>query len=115
MTQVDLDPDLVAELVRVLDAEVYNGGFNQYFFNAAGDRAGQTLEALTAIGALDSMAIVAAACSMFPGGFPPAGLVERRKLLETVDPESENFAALDAQFQEGGDDLAALAKAYRRR
>jgi hypothetical protein len=110
-----LDPDRVAELVRVLDAEVHNGGFNQYFFGTAGDRAGETLEALTAIGALDAMAILATACSLFPGGFPPADQAERRKLLDAIDPDSENFAAADAQFQESGDDLAALAKAYRRR
>jgi hypothetical protein len=115
VTKGDLDPDLVAELVRVLDAEVCNGGFNQYFFTAAGDRAGQTLEALSAIGALGSLAIMASVCATFPGGFPPADQVERRKLLETVDPESERFAAEDALFQESGEDLAALAKDYRRR
>jgi hypothetical protein len=61
------------------------------------------------------MAIMASVCSMFPGGFPPADQIERRKLLESIDPERELFAAEDAKFQECGDDLAALAKAYRRR
>ena len=111
----DLDPGRVAELVRELDAEVCNGGFNQYFFGSAGDRAGATLEALTAIGALGSMAIMASVCSMFPGGFPAADQAERRRQLDTIDPESELFAAMDTQFQESGEDLAALAKAYRRR
>jgi hypothetical protein len=115
VTPGDLDPDRVAALVRELDAEVCNGGFNQYFFGAAGDRARQALEALTAIGALGSVAIMASVCATFPGGFPPADPIERRKLLETVDPESERFAAVDALFQESGEDLAALAKAYRRR
>jgi hypothetical protein len=111
----DLDPDRVVELVRVLDAEVCNGGFNQYFFGSAGDRAEATLEALTAIGALGSMAILASACSLFPGGFPAADQAERRRQLDAIDPDSELFAAQDAQFQECGEDLAALAKAYRRR
>jgi len=111
----DLDPDRVAELVRAVDAEVCNGGFNQYFFGAAGDRAGQTLEALAAIGALDAMAVMASACALFPGGFPAADEAERRRQLDAIDPESELFAALDTQFQDSGEDLAALAKAYRRR
>jgi hypothetical protein len=111
----DLDPGRLADLVRELDAEVCNGGFNQYFFGSAGDRAGATLEALTAIGALGSMAILASACSLFPGGFTAAGQAERRQQLDAIDPDSELFAAIDAQFQESGEDLAALAKAYRRR
>jgi hypothetical protein len=111
----DLDPDRVVELVRVLDAEVCNGGFNQYFFGSAGDRTDATLEALAAIGALGSMAVMANVCSLFPGGFPAADQAERRRQLDAIDPDSELFAAHDAQFQESGEDLAALAKAWRRR
>jgi len=37
-------------LIWDLEAEVNNGGFNQFFFNSAGDRASATPAALRAIG-----------------------------------------------------------------
>jgi hypothetical protein len=42
---------LIEELVSNLEAEINNGGFDQYFFNSTGDRTAETIRALELIGA----------------------------------------------------------------
>ena len=41
----------IQNLVDELEAEINNGGFDQYFFNSAGDKAAEAINALEAIGA----------------------------------------------------------------
>jgi len=94
-------------LVWELEAEVNNGGFNQFFFNSAGDRASATPAALRAIGAGRTAAIVDEANSSFPDG-PPADRAVRQGVLETIDPDTELFDELDQEFYGYPDDLSAL-------
>lgn len=47
--------------VWTLDAEVDNGGFDQYVFNSSGDRARHVLDSLKVVGALETHAIAARA------------------------------------------------------
>jgi hypothetical protein len=111
----DPSPDSVRSLVDDLEGDVNNGGFHQFFFNSAGDRTRQILEALKAIGALQTLAIVEKACAKFPGGMPPAEWFERQEVLLTIAPECDEFEMEDAEFYEYKDDLAALVEAYCRR
>ncbi len=103
-----MDRDLVRQLVEELEAQVNNGGFDQYFFNSSGGNAAATIEALDALGAHKTAAIVRRACAKFPGGMPPKDWDERQEVLETVSPDSEAFEDDDEAFLKYEDDLAGL-------
>jgi hypothetical protein len=108
-----VQPKVVRELIRELEAELNNGGFDQFFFNSAGDRTAETIAALEAIGASHTAGIVRKAAARFPGGMPPADRDERQALLsDSVSPDSDAFEDEDAAFLEYRDDLEALAAAY---
>jgi hypothetical protein len=111
--EVIMQPTLVRELVGDLEAELNNGGFDQFFFNAAGDRTAETIAALEAIGAKHAASIVRAAAAKFPGGIPPADRATRQDLLsESVSPESDAFESEDEAFLEYRDDLEVLVSRY---
>jgi glycosyltransferase involved in cell wall biosynthesis len=102
----------VQRLIEELDAEVNNGGFDQFFFNVAGDHAATTVQALETVGALETADIVRRACARFPGGMPPANRNARQELLEKLSPDSGAFEQEDADFLAYPDDLASLVAAY---
>ena len=106
-----MDPSLVRDLIGDLEAEINNGGFDQFFFNSAGDRTAQIVEALEAIGAAHTAGIVRAAAAKFPGGVVPEDRTARQGLLlESVSPESDAFEAEDAAFLEYRDNLEDLVR-----
>jgi hypothetical protein len=108
-----VDRAVVRELVEELEAEVNNGGFDQYFFNSSGRNAAGTLEALRAIGAQQTADIVRGACAKFSGGMPPVDRDERQaQLLDAVSPAGDAFARDDEAFWAHDDDLAALLAAF---
>lgn len=108
-----MKPALVRELVDLLEAEVNNGGFDQFFFNSAGDRTSEIIAALQEIGASHTASILRAAAAKFPGGMPPVERNTRQTvLLEEVSPDSEAFEEEDQAFYEYRDDLAALVAQY---
>lgn len=102
-------------VLNELAGEVMNGGFNQYFFNSAGDDAATAIEALDAIGARETHALLVAACSRFPGGMPPSEWSKRQEALEEVDPNTAIFEQLDQAFFAYPDNLDVLLDAYERR
>jgi hypothetical protein len=99
-------------LVGRLEGEVNNGGFDQFFFNSAGDRAADSIEALEAIGAHKTADIVRRACARFPGGMPPADRFARQEVLEIVSPDSEAFEDEDQAFLAYEEDLASLVASH---
>jgi hypothetical protein len=103
----------VVALIEALEAEVNNGGFDQFFFNDAGDRTAETIEALRAIGANHTASIVQAAAAKFPGGMPPIDRDMRQEVLERVSPDSDAFEEQDDAFYEYKDDLSRLANAHK--
>lgn len=107
-------PTQVRALIDDLEGDVNNGGFHQFFFNSAGDRTAQVLQALKAIGAHHTAGILERACSKFPGGAPPSDRFERQGVLDVIAPECDEFASEDADFYAYQDDLAALVEAYGR-
>lgn len=98
-------------LVWELEAEVNNGGFNQFFFNSAGDRASGTSAALRTIGAERAASIVDRATSLFPDG-PPADRCVRQDILDAIDPDVELFEELDLEFYKYPDNLSELLYKY---
>jgi hypothetical protein len=53
-----------------LEADVNNGGFDQYYFNSSGDLAGDAVESLNAIGAKNTADVVRQANALFGAGGP---------------------------------------------
>ena len=62
-------PERVVEAIWRLDAEVWNGGFDQYYFNSSGNDAHFAVRALETIGADDMAAIVRD--GIYPAAFLP--------------------------------------------
>jgi len=111
--ETPVDAALARTLVEALQAEVNNGGFEQFFFNSAGDRTRETIEALSAIGAHHTASIVRRAAAKFPGGLPPEDRFARQRLLlDRVSPDSDAFSEEDAAFLEHREDLEALVSKY---
>ena len=104
----------IQRLIGRLEAEVNNGGFDQFFFNSAGDDAAPTIQALELIGATKTAAIVRRACRKFPGGMPPADRERRQELLLGVVSHgtSDAFEAEDEEFYVYEEDLSALVAAH---
>ena len=104
-----MDKSSVSELVEELEMEINNGGFDQYFFNSAGDRVYPTVEALEAIGAKHTANIVRRAIAKFPQGVVPENREARQEvLLDKVSPDSDAFEEEDSAFLKYQDDLASL-------
>ena len=99
--------------VWMLEAEVNNGGFDQYYFNSAGDMAVQTVEALEAIGAPNTASLLRAANEEFPGAMPPIDRSERQQVLDGIR-EGVRFAALEAVFYRDEENLLARLASYLR-
>ena len=86
-----------------LEGEVNGGGFHQFFSNSSGDYTNETLEALTAIGALKTKKLLEKAVEIaFNGKAAPSDNDKRNDLLErpTEEAEEKLFAALDKLDQE---------------
>lgn len=95
--------------VWTLESEVNNGGFNQYYWNSAGDFSKETVCFLEDVGASETASILKAANENFGNEGPPKDRTERQQRLE----ELERFGALkldslDQEFYEYPDDLTEL-------
>lgn len=97
--------------VWMLDAEVNNGGFDQYYFNSAGDLAIQTVEALKTIGAVKTAVLLDCANSEFPEALPPTDRTERQRVLDEVR-EIARFAALEREFYRDEENRISLLASY---
>jgi hypothetical protein len=96
-----------------LEAEVNNGGFDQFYSNSAGDQAVETVAALETIGAGHTAAIVRRANALFGAGGPPKDRDVRENSLDAVrDRNGGELEALDSSFYEYQDNLSQLLYAY---
>jgi hypothetical protein len=101
-----------------LEADVNNGGFDQYYFNSSGDQSRFAPDALRAIGAHQMADIVSQANAVFgPGGPSPDRNTRQAQLFLIAPPDSENpgpWEQLDSDFFAYPDDLAGLLTAFLR-
>jgi hypothetical protein len=96
-------------LIALLQEEINNGGFDQFFFNSAGDETAEIIQALEIIGAKQTIGIFRKAAGKFPGGMPPKDRFARQDvLLEKVSPDGDAFTELDQEFYKDPDNLSAL-------
>jgi hypothetical protein len=81
---------------QVLDGEVMNGGFRQFFANGSGRYAHEALFALRELGAPRAVELLRRAIAQFPGERVPQDHAERNRLLETLD--AAGMDALDTEY-----------------
>jgi len=96
-----------------LEADVNNGGFDQYYFNMYGDCAGFVPRALRTIGANRMADIVDAANRVFGSTGPPKSRDDRQSmLLDLSERDDHLWDDLDKSFQAYPDDIDALLERY---
>lgn len=100
---------------QCLEAEINNGGFNQYFFNSSGSYANETLHSLKAIGANKTADILLSAINQFPNATVPKNTIERHNILEQIEDDADKvFEELDNLFYAYSEDLNKLNIEYIR-
>ncbi len=98
-----------------VQAEVNNGGFDQYFFNDSGDESAMALQGLREMGSAQGVKLMQRALGVFPGGKPPSDRVRRQVLVERLRPRAKDlWAACDHGFYTI-DDLGVRALAYAKK
>jgi hypothetical protein len=108
------------KLLAVADLrdEVNNGGFQQYFANAAGDRWALAQQAFREMGATALSKVMQRALSVFAGSKPPASLEARQKAIVLAGKRAEAvWGGCDDAFylgEEGfADHILGYVKRYR--
>jgi len=101
------------EKITDLIMEVNNGGFNQYFFNSAGDDAASTLEILKRIDAVETAKLLEDAISRFPDSTVPPERETRQEILEEIDPEEELFEDLDSKVWSLAEDPESIYELHK--
>lgn len=90
----------------MLDAEVNNGGFHQYFFNSAGDHAVEALEGLRNMGAEQTATLLQKGIALFGGKGPSPEREKRMAQLDKFSSKAEDkLGELDEQFYKSPDKL----------
>jgi hypothetical protein len=108
-----LEHDKVLVTIWALEADVNNGGFDQYYFNSSGDTAFFAPEALRLIGAHRTADIVRAANARFGSDGPPRDPSLREDVLfQLTENDEDLFEDCDRAFYDYPDDLDALLVAY---
>ncbi len=98
--------------IGLLQGEVCDGGFSQYFWNTDGQLAAATLEILRRIGAKECASLLHRAIKLY-GPPPTDDLDEWYDRLEKVESEHQaTLEELDAGFYESVDDLPVLVMKY---
>jgi hypothetical protein len=110
------EPERTVWLIMELEADVNNGGFDQYFFNEAGNHAGEAPAALRKIGASRCAQLVERALAVFGPRGPNADRDARQERLMAL-PESatDRLDALDSEFYTYPDDTTHLLAVYARK
>ena len=103
-----MDKCNVKVLIDDFESEVNNGGFDQYFFNDAGNRTHETAQALHLIGAFQMEALLKIAIAKFPRSSVPVDRNELQILLAAISPDGEAFEEIDTEFYKYPDNLEKL-------
>jgi Domain of unknown function (DUF4375) len=99
-----------------VEAEVNNGGFDQYFFNSTGDNAEVALVGLKEMGATATAELLERAMAVFPGSKPPADRFKRQELMQRIAAQSEPvWEKCDNEFYKPKESLSDLSLAYARK
>jgi len=99
--------------VYMLNGEVNNGGFDQFYFNSSGDIAWDTPRALEAMGAMKTANLARQANAMFGDEGPSADRAKRWKQMDAL-PEAakKRWDELDTEFFRDEEHLYELLRQY---
>ncbi len=97
-------------VTQLLEGEVNNGGFSQFFYNSSGNSSNEIVDSFTKIGALKIAKICEKAVSVF-GGHIPNDRDEREDLLDSLDCD-DILDECDDAFYKYPDDLEKLTITY---
>ena len=106
-------PQRRCRAVSLLDSEVCNGGFSQYFFNSSGDDWRDALAGLEAVGSKERLAIFREALARFG----PAGPSEDREtrmdqLAKIANAEDALFDPLDSRYYKSTEVIEVMVMRY---
>lgn len=112
------EADKILVAIWGLEADVNNGGFDQYYFNGSGDLAFYASHALQSIGAHQMANIVASANQVFGPDGPSQDWRVRQSQLFLVAPNNVDIPSpweqLDRAFYAYPDDITALLTTFLR-
>ena len=107
------EPERVLATIWAIEAEINNGGFDQLFYNTAGDISFYAVVALKSIGANKMAKISEDALSIFGVDGPPKDGGERRDKLNSFGAKHEDLLDhLSYKFTEYPDNLQELLAEY---
>jgi hypothetical protein len=107
------NPQKVFYYIYILEGEVNNGGFNQYFFNSSGEHTHQALDALKQIKASHLAGLLEKAIATWPNKEVPVNTMKRRSLLQELgDDINPVLDKLDDEFYQSTDSLSLLLLNY---
>ena len=96
-----------------LEGEVNNGGFNQYFWNSAGNHAGLALQTLQQMGATKTADLLSQAIeAAFGDVLPPSRSERQDALLKDEEAKSKKLDELDQVFYLYQEDISQLMNEY---
>jgi len=101
--------------VDVLEHNVTNGGFIQFFFNSSGQFAHEVFHAYMEIKAEKTIDILTEAIHLFPEVPVPKNLRIRQEILMKKDSNIDLWDALDTEFYKCEDDIIQLTLNYVRK
>lgn len=108
-------PDQHYFVITILIGEVFNGGFDQYFFNSSGDYYNFTKQVLMQHGEEDALSLLLRAKQLiFADRAVPVDCEQRRELLHEINAVQELISAellvLEKQFIETSGRLSDLLR-----
>lgn len=96
-------------IIKNLDREINNAGFNQFYFNSCGNHANETVQYLKKIGANKTSEIVQKANSEWPNQNVPKDKIERQTILKTIEEKAGGvWKDCNHEFYKYNDDIAEL-------
>jgi hypothetical protein len=107
------EPERVFIFINILEGQVNNGGFDQFFFNSSGEYAHEILFACEKIEAFKTADLVEKAIKHFPTSPVPKDTTIRRQIMQNLDEKiSEEWDKLDTNFYKYEDNISDLLIKY---
>lgn len=100
--------------IDVLESNVTEGGFIQFFFDSSGQFTHEIFQAYLAIKAAKTVDILTKAIFLFPEIPVPKNLNIRRKILMEKESNIDLWDELDTEFEKYEDDIVQLTLEYVR-
>ncbi|WP_299059961.1 DUF4375 domain-containing protein [uncultured Polaribacter sp.] len=98
--------------IDILEQNVTEGGFIQFFFNTSGQFTHEIFQAYLAIKAEKTIDILTKAIFLFPEIPVPKNLNIRRKILMQKEANIDLWDTLDTEFEKYEDDIIQLTLNY---